>query len=282
MGRFPVYNETMPAVPVTLPSTAVKDRRPQIGGVVLSVLLHALAAWLLLTGPWSRLIPTEPESMVIEMVMAPPPTSTIPPQVNEPTLPPAPPPPPPQLQEAPLAERSAPPPAPARPVRRTAPGRADDSGTTAAPQRAAPQAPPAPADSSAQSAPFESGRFRPDGASPDTVASQAVQDFVLAQIARHWIIDFRGARFRNIVLTGRFVLLPNGMLAAPFGKNDPWNISAMVSNYEQLRQPGAEAYRTAVETFLQAARQAQPFRLPPDGKGEVPRVLPMNFRLGDL
>jgi hypothetical protein len=132
-----------------------------------------------------------------------------------------------------------------------------------------------------QSAPFQSGRFRPQGGAPNSVASQAVQDFILAQIKQHWIIDFRGPKFRNIHLFGKFVLMPNGMLAPPFGKNDPWDPRAMIGNYDELIRMDP-TYRVAVETFLQAVRQAQPFRMPPDGKGDGPRGLPLSFLLGSL
>jgi len=247
----------------------------------MSLLLHAVLAWWLLHTPWQRDLPAEPPTMVIEVVRAPEPAPLpAPPPPPEPTTPPTaliPPPPPPQLEDAPLAERSSPPPVP-RPSPQPARPRPETPAPTASPR----SVPALPRADDGQSAPFEAGRATPDGGPKEETATQAVQDFILAQIARHWIIDVRSTRFNNIVLNGRFVLLPNGMLAPPFGRNDPWDPQRMVRGYDQLLKPGNEALRTAIETFIQAARLAQPFRLPPDGKADEPRHLPLSFRLGDL
>jgi hypothetical protein len=51
-----------------------------------------------------------------------------------------------------------------------------------------------------------------------------------------------------------------------------------VVNYDALPQD----VRTVVETFLQAMRQAQPFRLPPGSESSFARSLPLAFKLGDL
>ena len=123
-----------------------------------------------------------------------------------------------------------------------------------------------------------SGQGGPGDGEPRETASQAVQDFILMQIARHWIIDFQAGRFRDLRLTLRFVLLPNGELAPPFGRRDPWNLPVLVNNFARL----SEAERTAAITFLQAMRQAQPFRLPPGGESLHTRALPLDFRLGDI
>jgi hypothetical protein len=254
---------------------------------IVSLLLHAGLAWWLLHGPWWRdVLPPQPPTMVIEVVTAPepPPPPAPPPPAPPPALPPPtpppplappptgliPPPPPPQLQEAPIAERSTPPPSP-RPSPQAARPRAES--------RSAPNLPKA---DDAVSAPFEAGRATQGGGPKEATATQAVQDFILAQIARHWILDLRSARFSNVVLNGRFMLLPDGMLAPPFGRNDPWDPRKMIRDYDQLLKPGNETLRTAIETFIQAAKQAQPFRLPPDGKADEPRQLPLSFRLGDL
>lgn len=124
--------------------------------------------------------------------------------------------------------------------------------------------------------------MRPGGSPPDAIATQTVQDVILRQIARHWIIDVRGQTYRDVVLSMRFILLPDGMLAPPFGRNDPWNLQTMVRDYEMMMRPENRMIRTTVETFLQAMRQAQPFQLPPDGQSADARVLPLSFRLGDL
>lgn len=259
-------------------SAALRDRRPLAAGTLASLLLHAALAWWWFLAPRLRDTPPEPPTMIVEVVTAPEPAP--PPSAPTPPPPPTavmPPPPPPQLQEAPIAERSTPPPAmrpspqPSRPRGET-PGAAIGSRT----------APVLPRADDGLSAPFEAGRAAPGGGPKEATATQAVQDFILAQIARHWIIDLRGARYGNVVLNGRFMLMPDGMLAPPFGRNDPWEPRRMIRDYDQLLRPGNETLRTAIETFIQAARQAQPFRLPPDGKADEPRQLPLSFRLGDL
>lgn len=277
---------SMSAATIFIGSRALRARWPLPAAAIVSLLLHALLAWWLLHGPWWRDTPPEPPTMVIEVVSAPepPPPPAPPPEPQPPAPAPlpstgvVPPPPPPQLQEAPIAERSAPPPGP-RPSPLPSRPRPETRGLTPGPGAALPlpraeDAPP--------SAPFEAGRASPGGGPREATATQAVQDFILAQIARHWIIDVRSARFGNIVLNGRFTLLPDGMLAPPFGRNDPWDPRTMIRDYDVLLKPGNEALRTAIETFIQAARQAQPFRLPPDGKADEPRHLPLSFRLGDL
>ena len=54
----------------------------------------------------------------------------------------------------------------------------------------------------------------------------------------------------------------DGMLLPPFGKNDPWDPKKMVKEYEYLTNREHEAERVAIESFLNAVRSAQPFRLP--------------------
>ncbi|MBM3540122.1 MAG: hypothetical protein FJX55_20130 [Alphaproteobacteria bacterium] len=194
------------------------------------------------------------------------------------TLPAVPPPPPPQLSEAPIAERSMPPPAP-RSSPQPARPRADSPPTVSPGQRSTAALPPR---ESGESTPLEAGRIRPGGTPPEAIASQTVQDVILKQIARHWIIDVRGSTYRDVVLSVRFKLLPDGMLAPPFGRNDPWDLRVMVRDYEVMMKPENRLIRTTIETFLQAMRYAQPFHLPPDGQATEARVLPLSFRLGDL
>lgn len=265
---------------------AAQERHARLGGLAGSLLLHVLVAALLLWSPVPP-PPVPPESMVIEMVTlpAPQPSRDLARPTDLPPAPALPPPPPPQLNEAPIAETSSPPAAAAAPLR--APLRERPAARAPQPRPEPQPAPlarrpavPAPVP---QSTPLQGGRYEPGGGgSPDSVASQSVQDFILAQIARHWLIDTHGERYRNIVLYGKFVLLPNGMLAPPFGKNDPWNPRAMIGDYDRYRGPAGETIRSALETFLLATRQAQPFRLPPDGKADEARSLPLRFRLGDL
>jgi hypothetical protein len=208
-----------------------------------------------------------------------PPAPAPPAETSLPSLPLVPPPPPPQLSEAPIAERSSPPPAP-RPAPQPARPRVDSPPTTALPGQRSTAA--LPKSDSGESAPLEAGRYRPGGAPADSVASQTVQDVILKQIARHWIIDVRGPTYRDVVLTVRFKLLPDGTLAPPFGRNDPWDLQVMVRDYELMMKPENRMIRTTIETFLQAMREAQPFQLPPDGRSNEERVLPLSFRLGDL
>ena len=262
-------------------SAASRARWPWMVAYVGSLLLHSLMVWWLIGAPWWRIPPDETQPMVIEMVTLPqpaPPPPAPPPEPATPSLPVMPPPPPPQLTEAPIAERSAPPPAP-RPAPQPARPRTESAPTVAPGQRSTAALPRS---ESGESAPLEAGRYRPGGAPPESVASQTVQDVILRQIARHWIIDVRGPTYKDVVLTVRFKLLPDGMLAPPFGRNDPWDLRVMVRDYEMMMKPENRMIRTTIETFLQAMRQAQPFQLPPDGRSNEERVLPLSFRLGDL
>ena len=117
-------------------------------------------------------------------------------------------------------------------------------------------------------------------------ASQSVRDFVLTQIARSWIIDLHSPRFRNVEIGWGFVLRPDGYLEPPFGKNDPWDLKRMVEpkTYALMQEPTEEGryVTTVVTTFLQAVRQAQPLRVPPNEESYVNRTLPLRFHAGDL
>jgi len=279
-----IFLSTMVSIPLNNPPEA-KDRHPAAlpTGVVVSLLLHVAPVLLfLLFGLWPRSQPEHKSEFVMEMVQLPEPKPPVvqPPPQPQPQLLPRPL--VPQLTEAPIAEKSTPPP---------------QSGQIAAPARARPA--PHVADKQEVTAPGTSlpaNTTRPDAAQmaigraePSKgfdlsgknakPATQAFQDFILMQISRHWIIDFRGPRYRDVVLTGtEITVLPNGMLASPLNKNDPWNPAGIVSGYDQL----GSAERTIVDTFLQAMRLAQPFRLPPDGKDGQSRVFSIRFRLGDL
>ncbi len=271
-----------------------RHRSALVTGLVLSLLLHLGIAVLLLRSSWATHEAPPPE-FVMEVVQLPKPAPKPvpppepPPEVQQTPPPPvaAMPPPPPQLTEAPIAEKAAPPPheSPSH-----APPRQHPAAPKAEPKREAAVAPPLPVNSSHPDsapvtvAPREKAKAREPSGRSEEPATQTVPDYILMQIAQHWIIDVHGPRYRDIVLRGaQIVLLPDGMLAPPFGKNDPWNPRAMISNYDALLVPGAEPIKTAVETFLQAMRQAQPFRLPPDGKpDDKPRVLTIYFRLGDI
>lgn len=274
------------------------DRHPKalVTGIALSLALHVGLAVLLTYSSWAH-HETPPPEFVVDVVQLPkpkappPPPPPPPPPVAQPAPPPPPvaqlPPPPPQLTEAPIEKQSAPPPhestvqAPPR-QRPATPHDAHRTIANAAPQLPANSTKP-------ESTPVTIGPHDavednlPSGRS-DKKAAQTVPDYILMQIAQHWVIDYRNPRYSNIVLRGaQLVLLPNGMLAPPLGKNDPWNPRAMIANYDDLLAPEAAPLRQALETFLQAMRLAQPFRLPPDGKpNDQPRTFTIYFRLGDI
>lgn len=114
--------------------------------------------------------------------------------------------------------------------------------------------------------------------------TQSESDFFLSQIVAAWPIDFDAPQFRGIHIFGHYRVLADGMLAPPFGRNDPWDMDAMVDNWDEIAYapgPVAAAYRTAIQTFLRAMRLAQPFAMPPDAQG-YPKILSLNFRVGDL
>ncbi|MBV8536887.1 MAG: hypothetical protein JO128_14910, partial [Alphaproteobacteria bacterium] len=262
---------------------------------------HLGIAAFLVYGAWSEpeAPPTEFVVDVVQLPKPPPPQRPTPPPQPEaaaPSPPPSPappkpeglpPPPPPQLSEAPIEEKAAPPP---HPSESHAPPRERPASPNVQHRTVASAAPALPANSGkAESMPVTIGRHEgnednlPSGHS-EKPAAQTVPDFILMQIAQHWLIDYHNPRYREIVLRGaQIVLLPNGMLGPPFGKNDPWSPREMIANYDALLAPGAEPIRQAIETFLQAMRLAQPFRLPPDGKPSTePRVFTIYFQLGDI
>ena len=142
--------------------------------------------------------------------------------------------------------------------------------------------------------PPEAGKARVDGpstggrgrdaqrrASASEARQQSEGDFVLAQIMPFWLIDMRSPRFRDVVMGGVFALQEDGMLAPPFGKHDPWRPEVMIENYRELLKPQAEPVRVALESFLRAARDAQPFALPPGARG-YPRAIRITLKMGDL
>jgi hypothetical protein len=268
-----------------------RDRHPAAlpTGVILSLLFHVTVALLLIYSPWAAR-ETPPPQFVMEVVELPKPPEVKPPQPQPAPEQPQqlPPPEVPQLTEAPIAEKSAPPPqeskSPAPPRERPAPARAE-------PKSAAAPALRAPATSKeANAVPATPGRrdqkAEPQGGATPAPASQKVQDFILMQIARLWIIDLHSPRFRDLDIGWAFVLRPDGMLEPPFGKNDPWDLTEMVDprTYAIMKEQTDRGrfYTTVVTTFLQAVRQAQPFRVPPTEESYVNRSLPLRFHAGDL
>lgn len=288
------------------PTTSIvaSPRQPQILWIAAlgSVLLHALlpAAVLLdltsLHERWTTAVET-----TIEVVFLPPEPAPEPPaQAPEPvpTPPPMPKvlaPPPPQLEQAPIAERSqhapsdapraepTPPPAPPPQVerprqRQRQPTQAGRSGP-ALPPVEMPQRVEAPSLID-RDQPTLGRSTRRGGAAERQQQSEG--DYVLSLIMPQWLIDVRSPRFRDIVLGGTFYLQADGMLAPPYGKNDPWQPDRMIQNYRQLNTPQGESVRIALESFLRAARNAQPFRLPPGTTGGYPRPIRIVFQMGDL
>jgi hypothetical protein len=200
-------------------------------------------------------------------------------------------PPPPQLEEAPIAERS-------RPRPEATPSEAPSPPPPqvvrpASRQRAAPRATPplesgepitrVPAPSIVdREAPSLGPGTRAGRGSSSEAAQQSEGDFLLKQIMPHWLLDSRNQRFRSVVLGGIFQLNADGTLAAPYGKHDPWAPEVMIQNYGQMQRPELQDVRLALESFLRAARAAQPFRLPPGVTGGYPRSVKIVFKLGDL
>jgi hypothetical protein len=294
---------------------AMRVRWPIFAGLSLSLLLHFLIAlsWIELQprelADAERLVQIE---LVPESALAPPPPAPVPepPRVVPPPPPPPPPPaptpdPPPPPPPSPPAA-ALPPPPPPQPVQRETATSAPRSSAPRPVQRA--EAPPAPTPPAtprnpesrdgllAPNAPpveravpkagVSAGRARTEPAPSGPVGekvSQSELDHLLAQVFRAWLIDYRAARFKDIVISGNFQLNPDGTLGAPFGIQDPWAPEKMIANYAELQRPELRDQRTALESFLGAMRQAQPFKRQPDAPPmTAPKVLSFSFRLGDL
>jgi hypothetical protein len=254
-----------------------------VAGLLLSLLLHAGIVWLLREQPWETANKIAAAPLEIEMVIPPPAPAPPPP----PPLPQAqqPPPPPevPQLQRAPLAEKSvAPPPKAATEAPKPAQRAAPVPPPSPQPETQIPQQRPTPRRQEAAPArPMtQEDAQRAVAAAPEM--RQSEQDFFLSQIAASWIIDRHAPQFEDVQITGSYVILPNGMLAPPFGKNDPMDMRLMVRNWDQItRMRGAENFKVAAETFMKAMRLAQPLQLPPNF-GDKPKRMTLNLRVGDL
>ena len=279
------------------------DNRRLWVAVALSLLLHGLAALLLLIEPWTWRIQPEPPPILAEFVLpeaakpapAVPPTPSVAPPPPPPAqartvedpAPPVPPPSIPQLQQAPVTQApSQAPPSAGQRARPQASERAQPAPMLGQSGPATTTAPPAQRQRTAPSQDTGNRRPGPPGAAGETgpTMTQSESDFFLSQVVSAWVIDFDAPQFADIRIYGRYRVLPDGMLAPPFGKNDPWDMRAMVENWDRIAndpRPHAIAFRTAVETFLRAMRLAQPMRMPPNPEG-YPKVLELNFRIGDL
>lgn len=279
------------------------DNRRLGVAMALSLLLHGLAAILLIIEPWTWRIQPELPPVLAEFVMpeapkpaasrpAPPPPEAAPPP-SSPRRPieelkDVPPPSIPQLQQAPVTQD--PSRAPPSAGQRARPQASERPQPAPMPDRSGPAtaaAPPA----DRQRAPSQQTTGNRQRGAPGVAAgetgptmTQSESDFFLSQIVSAWVIDFDSPRFADIRIFGRYRVLPDGMLAPPFGKDDPWDMGRMVENWERIAtdpRPEAVAFRTAVETFLRAMRLSQPLRMPPNAEG-YPKVLELNFRVGDL
>ncbi len=270
--------------------------------VGLSLLLHALVAILLLIEPWTWRIQPEPPPVLAEFVMpeapkpAPPPPQAAPPPAPAPPqamqsiepLKDVPPPSVPQLQEAPVTQE--PSRAPPSAGQRARPQASDRPQPAPLLGQSGPTTTPAPPQQARRTPPSQQATGSRQRGAPGTAAGEAGEmtqsesDFFLSQIVRAWVIDFDAPQFSTMVISGAFKVLPNGMLAPPYGKNDPWDMDVMVNGWPRLktmRGPEADALRTGMETLMRAMRLAQPFKMPPNAEG-YPKVLELNFRVGDL
>ena len=223
---------------------------------------------------------------------APSPPQAPPPEVPaaqaEPARPPEPL--PPEPAQASLAPPAA---APAEPAAAAAAPREEAKPPEQQPRQQVQRPAERPADRKPPARPPEAGKARVDGpatggrgrdaqrsASASEARQQSEGDFVLAQIMPLWLIDRRSPRFRDVVMSGVFALQEDGTLAPPYGKNDPWRPEVMIENYRELLKPQAEPVRVALESFLRAARDAQPFQLPPGVRG-YPRPIRITLKMGD-
>lgn len=264
------------------------NRRPWLA-LVLSLLLHGLLIVILLLQPWAWNRTTPEPQILAEFVLPPPPPAAPAPAARrpaEPEIPPLPPASTPQLQRAPVTEESRAQPGPGERARNQQQSAPQPSPLPAPDQRGPNR--PAARQQQGQQSPSErqagSGQAGPGRAAgpPGPAMTQSESDFFLSQVVAAWAIDFDAPQFRNIQIFGHYKVLPDGTLAPPFGRNDPWDLHAMVNNWEEIEnEPRAAAFRTAIETFLRAMRLAQPFEMPPDAQG-YPKILSLNFRIGDL
>jgi periplasmic protein TonB len=250
--------------------------------VLLSALLHLLAAAWLWLEPWQLTLPDLERVTVVDLVAAPPPQPPTPRPVPaaEPLRPeplkaeppkPAPPKPEPQM---------APPPKPP-PPQLTRAQVADKSSAPVAGRQASDHSPPA----VAGAGPSLSMRSTATGRAEATAAaagglSQSAQDFILGQIVRMWHFNFSSPQGKELVIEALIVINADGTLGGGMHKDAPWAPGTIIHGYDQL--PPTNFNRQALESFLLAIRLAQPLDLPPDdGKG-WPRTMKLHFAFDDL
>jgi periplasmic protein TonB len=276
------------------PVEATISARTRWIGLVVSLLVHLLAATALFVEMRLRQAPPEPEVQPIEVVFLPPPAPP-PPQEPPPppprpqpqmATPPVPKPDPLQLNEAPIAREAN---APRRPPEQ---GRQGEQARqqAAVPRQPTPPAPalgpglgppPTPRADESHSTPLMVGRANKP-LRPDDPATQTIKDFLLMQVMPFWPNNPKLPEFEDLVIGGGIMLQADGFLSPPFGKNDPFDPQRMIRGYETLGRPEFARERSLVINFLHALRAAQPLRLPRTADARYPMVVPFVFRLGDL
>lgn len=231
-----------------------------------------------------------------------------------------PPPPPPQLETATPAERSSSPTPDARPetvppIERRAtpapsPSPANREAVAPEPPAAAAEAPPAPTSPDGlappppapvprRASPVAPQAQRPaqvqdearptvGGGMPSEKVTQAETDFLLAQILRNWMLDYSNPRFAKIQITFFFIIEPDGMLRDEMNARAPLDYRRIIGDYDAIvaasaRNPEARDARSLLESFVVAARAAQPFARQPGAPPVTQaRMLEIRFVMGDL
>lgn len=152
------------------------------------------------------------------------------------------------------------------------------------PRRAAPAASPAQRQAQVQ----DEARPTVGGGVPSERVTQAETDFLLAQILRNWLLDYSNPRFAKIQISFFFIIEPDGMLRDEMNARAPLDYRRIISDYDAIvaasaRNPEARDARSLLESFVAAARAAQPFARPPGAPPVTqPRQLEIRFVMGDL
>lgn len=116
-----------------------------------------------------------------------------------------------------------------------------------------------------------------------TEMMQSERDFFLSQIVDHMFINLDAPQFKGIRIVGAYIVEPDGMMAAPFDKNMPFDMSRMMDarTWELIQQPRHRSLRVAMESFLRGMYLAQPLQLPPNF-GNLPKRMTLDFNVSDL
>lgn len=112
--------------------------------------------------------------------------------------------------------------------------------------------------------------------------TQSERDFLLAQIFEYWRFTYRVAEASELTLSGSVVVLPNGMLAAPYAGDLAWNPAGDMPQYAEAVQNGNELVKRALESFYRALRMSQPLDLPSDTSGNWPKRISVSFHFKDV